>query len=219
MLFRSRVVEEPDEPVMPLPEPPSDGSDSDGSVDIAVVVPSADSYVTVRDYVGQPFDTAKQDLRTLSLYGVKCALRYHPSIPSGSIIQQSPASGEQVLKGTGVYFVVSLGPQKQLVPNVLYKDQAEAERLLAQSGFGSAAQGVTCSYVALGHVAAQTPLGGSEAAPGTKIGLDISSDSTNQPPQSNVTINQFKPLLDLQVGETFNLADTLQYSGSAGSIV
>ena len=124
-----RVVEEPDEPVTPLPEPPSDGSDSDGSVDIAVVVPSADSYVTVRDYVGQPFDTAKQDLRTLSLYGVKCALRYHPSIPSGSIIQQSPASGEQVLKGTGVYFVVSLGPQKQLVPNVLYKDQAEAERL------------------------------------------------------------------------------------------
>ena len=214
-----RVVDEPDEPVTPLPEPPSDGSDSDGSVDIAVVVPSADSYVTVRDYVGQPFDTAKQDLRTLSLYGVKCALRYHPSIPSGSIIQQSPASGEQVLKGTGVYFVVSLGPQKQLVPNVLYKDQAEAERLLAQSGFGSAAQGVTCSYVALGHVAAQTPLGGSEAAPGTKIGLDISSDSTNQPSQSNVTINQFKPLLDLQVGETFNLADTLQYSGSAGSIV
>lgn len=214
-----RVVEEPDEPVTPLPEPPSDGSDSDGSVDIAVVVPSADSYVTVRDYVGQPFDTAKQDLRTLSLYGVKCALRYHPSIPSGSIIQQSPASGEQVLKGTGVYFVVSLGPQKQLVPNVLYKDQAEAERLLAQSGFGSAAQGVTCSYVALGHVAAQTPLGGSEAAPGTKIGLDISSDSTNQPSQSNVTINQFKPLLDLQVGETFNLADTLQYSGSAASIV
>ena len=214
-----RVVEEPDEPVTPLPEPPSDGSDSDGSVDIAVVVPSADSYVMIRDYVGQPFDTAKQDLRTLSLYGVKCALRYHPSIPSGSIIQQSPASGEQVLKGTGVYFVVSLGPQKQLVPNVLYKDQAEAERLLAQSGFGSAAQGVTCSYVALGHVAAQTPLGGSEAAPGTKIGLDISSDSTNQPSQSNVTINQFKPLLDLQVGETFNLADTLQYSGSAGSIV
>ena len=214
-----RVVEEPDEPVTPLPEPPSDGSDSDGSVDIAVVVPSADSYVTVRDYVGQPFDTAKQDLRTLSLYGVKCALRYHPSIPSGSIIQQSPASGEQVLKGTGVYFVVSLGPQKQLVPNVLYKDQAEAERLLAQSGFGSAAQGVTCSYVALGHVAAQTPLGGSEAAPGTKIGLDISSDSTNQPSQSNVTIDQFKPLLDLQVGETFDLADTLQYSGSAGSIV
>ena len=214
-----RVVEEPDEPVTPLPEPPSDGSDSDGSVDIAVVVPSADSYVTVRDYVGQPFDTAKQDLRTLSLYGVKCALRYHPSIPSGSIIQQSPASGEQVLKGTGVYFVVSLGPQKQLVPNVLYKDQAEAERLLAQSGFGSAAQGVTCSYVALGHVAAQTPLGGSEAAPGTKIGLDISSDSTNQPSQSNVTINQFKPLLDLQVGETFDLADTLQYSGSAASIV
>ena len=219
-----RVVEEPDEPVTPLPEPPSDdgdsdSGDSDGSVDIVVVVPSADSYVTVRDYVGQPFDTAKQDLRTLSLYGVKCALRYHPSIPSGSIIQQSPASGEQVLKGTGVYFVVSLGPQKQLVPNVLYKDQAEAERLLAQSGFGSAAQGVTCSYVALGHVAAQTPLGGSEAAPGTKIGLDISSDSTNQPAQSNVTINQFKPLLDLQVGETFNLADTLQYSGSAGSIV
>ena len=209
-------------PVTPVPTPPSDGSGSGGSggsVDIIEMVPSADSYVTVRDYVGQPFDTAKADLRTESLYGVKCELRYHPSIPSGSIIQQSPAGGEKVLKGSGVYFVVSLGPQKQLVPNVLYKEQAEAEQLLAKSGFGSAPKAVTSSYVALGHVAAQTPLGGSEAEPGAKISLDISSDSTSQPPQSNVTIDQFKPLLDLQVGETFELADTLQYSGSAASIV
>ncbi|MFR7743778.1 MAG: Ig-like domain-containing protein [Acutalibacteraceae bacterium] len=33
--------------------------------------------------------------------------------------------------------------------------------------------------------------------PATKIGLDISSDSTNQPAQSNVTIDQFKAVLDL----------------------
>lgn len=209
-------------PVTPVPTTPSDGSGSggsSGSVDISELVPSEDSYVTVRDYVGQSFDTAKADLRTVSLYGVKCELRYHPSIPSGSIIQQSPEGGEKILKGSGVYFVVSLGPQKQLVPNVLYKEQGEAERLLAQSGFGSAPNAVTSSYVAPGHVAAQTPLGGSEAAPGTKISLDISSDSTSQPTQSNVTIDQFKPLLDLQVGETFELADTLQYSGSASSIV
>lgn len=209
-------------PVTPVPTTPSNGSSSGSSgssVDISELIPSEDSYVTVRDYVGQLFDTAKADLRTVSLYGVKCELRYHPSIPSGSIIQQSPAGGEKILKGSGVYFVVSLGPQKQLVPNVLYKEQEEAERLLAQSGFGSAPNAVTSSYVAPGHVAAQTPLGGSEAAPGTKISLDISSDSTSQPSQSNVTIDQFKPLLDLQVGETFDLADTLQYSGSAASVV
>lgn len=206
-------------PVTPVPTPPSNGSGSGGSVDISELVPSEDSYVTVRDYVGQSFDTAKADLRTVSLYGVKCELRYHPSIPSGSIIQQSPEGGEKILKGSGVYFVVSLGPQKQLVPNVLYKEQEEAEQLLAQSGFGSAPKAVTSSYVAPGHVAAQTPLGGSEAAPGTKISLDISSDSTSQPTQSNVTIDQFKAELDLQVGETFELADTLQYSGSASSIV
>lgn len=209
-------------PVTPVPTTPSNGSGSggsSGSVDISELVPSEDSYVTVRDYVGQSFDTAKADLRTVSLYGVKCELRYHPSIPSGSIIQQSPEGGEKILKGSGVYFVVSLGPQKQLVPNVLYKEQGEAERLLAQSGFGSAPKAVTSSYVAPGHVAAQTPLGGSEAAPGTKISLDISSDSTSQPTQSNVTIDQFKAELDLQVGKSFNLANSLQYSGSAASIV
>lgn len=209
-------------PVTPVPTPPSDSSGSggsSGSVDISELVPSEDSYVTVRDYVGQSFDTAKADLRTVSLYGVKCELRYHPSIPSGSIIQQSPEGGEKILKGSGVYFVVSLGPQKQLVPNVLYKEQGEAERLLAQSGFGSAPKAVTSSYIAPGHVAAQTPLGGSEAAPGTKISLDISSDSTSQPTQSNVTIDQFKAELDLQVGKSFNLANSLQYSGSSASIV
>ena len=209
-------------PVTPVPTTPSNGSSSSGSsgsVDISELVPSEDSYVTVRDYVGQSFDTARADLRTVSLYGVKCELRYHPSIPSGSIIQQSPEGGEKILKGSGVYFVVSLGPQKQLVPNVLYKEQGEAERLLAQSGFGSAPKAVTSSYVAPGHVAAQTPLGGSEAAPGTKISLDISSDSTSQPTQSNVTIDQFKAELDLQVGKSFNLANSLQYSGRGVSVV
>lgn len=209
-------------PVTPVPTTPSNGSSSSGSsgsVDISELVPSEDSYVTVRDYVGQSFDTARADLRTVSLYGVKCELRYHPSIPSGSIIQQSPEGGEKILKGSGVYFVVSLGPQKQLVPNVLYKEQAEAEQLLAKSGFGSAPKAVTSSYVALGHVAAQTPLGGSEAAPGTKISLDISSDSTSQPTQSNVTIDQFKAELDLQVGKSFNLANSLQYSGRGVSVV
>ena len=209
-------------PVTPVPTTPSNGSSSSGSsgsVDISELVPSEDSYVTVRDYVGQSFDTAKADLRTVSLYGVKCELRYHPSIPSGSIIEQSPAGGEKILKGSGVYFIVSLGPQKQLVPNVLYKEQGEAERLLAQSGFGSAPNAVTSSYVAPGHVAAQTPLGGSEAAPGTKISLDISSDGTSQPEQSNVTINQLKPLIELQVGKSFNLSNSLQYSGSAASVV
>ena len=105
------------------------------------------------------------------------------------------------------------------MPNVLYKEQGEAERLLAQSGFGSAPKAVTSSYVAPGHVAAQTPLGGSEAAPGTKISLDISSDSTSQPTQSNVTIDQFKAELDLQVGKSFNLANSLQYSGRGVSVV
>lgn len=138
--------------------------------------------MTVRDYVGQSFDTAKADLRTVSLYGVKCELRYHPSIPSGSIIQQSPEGGEKILKGSGVYFVVSLGPQKQLVPNVLYKEQGEAERLLAQSGFGSAPKAVTSSYVAPAMSRRRRRSAAARRQPGTKISLDISSDSTSQPP-------------------------------------
>lgn len=82
-------------PVTPVPTTPSNGSSSSGSsgsVDISELVPSEDSYVTVRDYVGQSFDTAKADLRTVSLYGVKCELRYHPSIPSGSIEAVAPGA-------------------------------------------------------------------------------------------------------------------------------
>ena len=48
-------------PVTPVPTTPSNGSSSGGSsssVDISELVPSEDSYVTVRDYVGKSFDTA-----------------------------------------------------------------------------------------------------------------------------------------------------------------
>lgn len=164
---------------LPVPDTGAGGSAPGEVIDLPTLTPSEDSCVTVADFVGRAFDAAKQELRAQGVYAVKCELRYHPTIPSGSVILQSPAGGARVRKGDAVYFVVSLGPEKQIVPSVLYQPAEEAKRILALHGCGWTTQDVVSSYVKTGHVAAQTPEGGSQTLPPVQVALEISAGKTS----------------------------------------
>lgn len=202
---------------LPAPDTGTGGSAPSDVIDIPALTPSEDSYVTVADYVGCAFVTAKRDLRADGLYAVKCELRYHPTIPSGNVILQSPAGGARVLKGDAVYFVVSLGPEKRIVPSVLYQPAEDAKQTLALYGFGWTTQDVVNDHVRTGHVAAQTPEGGSEVLPAAQVALEISADhaSAVQTPGTELTIPQEMNLL---VGETLDLGAELTMHGASGAV-
>ncbi len=201
---------------LPIPDTGAGGSAPSDVIDIPSLTPSEDSYITVADYVGRAFGTAKRDLRADGLYAVKCELRYHPTIPSGNVILQSPAGGARVLKGDAVYFVVSLGAEKQIVPSVLYQPAEDAKRTLALHGFGWTTQDVVNEYVRTGHVAAQTPEGGSEVLPAAQVALEISADQASavQTPGAELTMPRE---LNLLVGETLDLGAELTLRGASGT--
>ena len=202
---------------LPAPDTGTGGSAPSDVIDIPALTPSEDSYVTVADYVGRAFVTAKRDLRADGLYAVKCELRYHPTIPSGNVILQSPAGGARVLKGDAVYFVVSLGPEKRIVPSVLYQPAEDAKQTLALYGFGWMTQDVVNDHVRTGHVAAQTPEGGSEVLPAAPVALEISADraSAVQTPGAELTIPQEVNLL---VGKTLDLGAELTVRNASGAV-
>lgn len=201
---------------LPVPDTGAGGSAPGEVIDLPTLTPSEDSCVTVADFVGRAFDAAKQELRAQGVYAVKCELRYHPTIPSGSVILQSPAGGARVRKGDAVYFVVSLGPEKQIVPSVLYQPVEEAKRILALHGCGWTTQDVVNEYVKTGHVAAQTPEGGSQTLPPAQVALEISADKASavQTPGAELTMPRE---MDLLVGETLDLGAELTVRGASGA--
>lgn len=205
-------------PELPTTDTAASGSASGSAIDLPALTPSEDFFVTIEDYVGSAFDTAKQELSASGVYAVKCDLRYHPTIPSGSVLLQSPQGGAQVLKGDAVYFVVSLGPEMQLVPSVLYQKADDAKQTLMQRGFGWTTQDVVSDYVKNGHIAAQTPEGGSEVLPAAQIALEISADQSSAVQVPEITIDQMPQSLNLQVGEHFDLGAMLTVTGTEDAL-
>jgi eukaryotic-like serine/threonine-protein kinase len=96
--------------------------------------------------------------------------RYHPQVPAGHVIEQSPAASTLVKRGAAVGAVVSLGPQRLTVPELEGKSLQSAQVTLAAGGL---ALGPTLRVfrpgAAAGVVVAQDPDPGELTSPGAEV--------------------------------------------------
>lgn len=217
-----RVTENKPSTYPQTPDPSSDGTGgSENGSGSTGTVTEGEHYVftTLRNYAGLPFETVRQELLTQQIYAVQYELVYDQSVPAGSIIRQVPGEGEQVGRYGAVYFTVSLGQEQRTVPDVLYKTQADAQTILASRGFGWILYDRVYSYVQLGNVAAQSPEGGSTAAPASQITLEISASEDAFQQQTNDMLLTVESL-ELEVGQIYDLnADMQRADGGAGTII
>jgi serine/threonine-protein kinase len=132
------------------------------------------STVLVPAVAGQPRDTA---LGALEEAGLTSEVQedFSEDVEKGSVISVDPSSGSEVRKGSEVLVVVSKGPERYDVPDVLGATTAEATARLEEA---SLARGkVTEEFdekVPEGQVISTTPEAGSSEKPGTKVALVVS---------------------------------------------
>ncbi len=132
--------------------------------------------VTLPNFIGQ----SERDVVEGQLPQLKLVRRFDPDDPSllprfdpaprGTVIEQSPASGQQVPEGEPVAIVVSLGP----VPDVTGLPADVAEEALREGGLVMQRQEAPSRTVRQGLVTAQEPAPGGGAAPGSPSTLTIS---------------------------------------------
>lgn len=216
-----RVTENKPSTYPQTPDPSDSTGGSENGSGSTGTVTEGEHYVftTLRNYAGLPFETVRQELLTQQIYAVQYELVYDQSVPAGSIIRQVPGEGEQVGRYGAVYFTVSLGQEQRTVPDVLYKTQADAQTILASRGFGWMLYDRVYSYVQLGNVAAQSPEGGSTAAPASQITLEISASEDAFQQQTNDMLLTVESL-ELEVGQIYDLnADMQRADGGAGTII
>jgi serine/threonine protein kinase len=97
------------------------------------------------------------------------------TIVEGTILRTLPAAGEKVSPQTVIQVVVSSGPPKETIPQVVGLDQAAAQTKLEEAGFVLGT--VTFDHSAnmpAGIVMSMNPSYGGEAALGTAISLVVS---------------------------------------------
>lgn len=141
-----------------------------GSIDLVI---SEGPGVVVPNVVGQGIATATATITGVGLI-VGTVQSVANSEPAGTVIFQSPPNPTRVAAGSAVNLRLSLGPSQDVVPDVIGFSAADANAAIIAAGFipGKITTVVTDQFE-IGHVAAQSPLGGSTAIPGTPVNLQI----------------------------------------------
>jgi probable HAF family extracellular repeat protein len=131
--------------------------------------------VSVPDVVNMTQANAQSAITGAGLTVGTVTQSYHPTVPAGSVISQSPSAGTQVNPASSVDLVVSLGVQMIAVPNVVSMTQANAQSAI--TGSGLTVGNVSQSYhttVPAGTVISQSPTAGSQVAPASSVDLVVS---------------------------------------------
>jgi beta-lactam-binding protein with PASTA domain len=143
------------------------------SVDL--VVSSGPPKVSVPDVVGQTQAAAELAIAAGELVTGTIFQQSSQTVPEGSVISQSPLAGAIVVIGTPVDLVLSSGPPKTPVPDVINQTQAAAEAAIVDGGLVVGV--VTMEYsdtIPTGNVIGQSPAGDTQVFFNTPVDLVVS---------------------------------------------
>jgi beta-lactam-binding protein with PASTA domain len=132
---------------------------------------------TVPDVKGKSESDAVSILEGAGLTGTVMK-DYSDTVPAGIVSGQLPDPGSEVLKGSDVTILVSLGKGGQSsakVPSVVGKSKSEAEKAVKDAGLVPLPLNEPSPDVAVGTVARQLPAAGKAVAAGSQVAILVSS--------------------------------------------
>jgi eukaryotic-like serine/threonine-protein kinase len=138
------------------------------SVDL--VISTGRKPIQLKDWTGQPADQAIAALSGAKLKVEATKQSWSDTVPQGSVISQSPATGT-LFQGDPVTLVVSKGPQLVAVPDVIGRQEGRATSILTGLGFNVQIERAFGGF--FGTVRLQSVDPGTEAPRGSTITLTV----------------------------------------------
>ncbi len=147
---------------------PSAGTAATRGSDVVLTVSMGPKLAKVPVLVGTQRSVAVQQIRSRGL--VAAVSEETSSAPVGQVVRQSPSAGSEVEPGSTVSIVVSKGPQKVTVPNLIGKLRSEAVTTLREAGLKPiVSEQETEAASKVGHVIDQLPSSGAKVEKGAEV--------------------------------------------------
>jgi serine/threonine-protein kinase len=128
--------------------------------------------VAVPSVVGLLYDTAASQLQSAGFAVARTDVDSDEA--KGTVVSQDPPGYETAAKGSTVRLSISKGPTTSEVPDVTGLDLASARQTLRAAGFKVTVTTSDTEDESLdGLVASQTPLGGTQAEPGSTVAIEV----------------------------------------------
>ncbi|MDH6502534.1 PASTA domain-containing protein [Streptomyces sp. SAI-149] len=138
---------------------------------MSVTVSTGAPKVEVPDVTDKDEDDAS---RILEDKGFKVKLRHRVSTEdAGTVLEQDPAGGESIEKGTEITLTVAKEAEKATVPDLTGSTLSEARKLLAEHDLELGDTTEVESSAAAGTVVEQSAAAGDEVEPGSSVDVQI----------------------------------------------
>jgi beta-lactam-binding protein with PASTA domain/tRNA A-37 threonylcarbamoyl transferase component Bud32 len=147
---------------------PAAGESLKPGAEVALTVSKGREPIPVQDFTGKPAKDALAAFKAVGLVVNEGTPVNSDTVPSGSVVSQSPPSGT-LFKGDTVTIVVSKGPVMVEVPKVIGKQVDAARAQLEGLGFQVRVEGLFGGF--FGTVRFQEPGAGTSAPKGSTIVL------------------------------------------------
>ena len=193
---------------------------------IQVVVSSGlvGDEITVPNVSNMSESEAQKALEDAGFEKITSDFAYSDSVAEGDVIGTTPAANARATKDTEIVMKVSKGSEKKTVPNVVGQQDGDAQNAITAAGLTEGT--VTYEYyddVPKGQVVSQTVAGGKKVAPGTSVGLTISSgpkppEKVSVPPVTGISIEEARALLD-GVGLKADIKYDSETVGTVGQVI
>lgn len=144
---------------------------------------SKNGEVTVPSVLNMTVEDAQNKVRDMGITITVKSEEFSNQVPKGQIISQTPFSGTQIKRGDSITVIVSSGPSKVPVPNVVGMKLSQAEKLLNDNGLLLGNVRYEYNSASEGTVIEQSLVGGASSE-GQKISLVVSKgrEQTQQKP-------------------------------------
>ena len=152
----------------------SDGTSSTGSTSSGTTTTTTNSKVTIPSVVGKDENAAKSAITAAGLTVGTVSEASSDTVESGLVISQSPSANSETESGGKVNIVLSSGPNKKKVTDVIGHESSRAQSELAGDGFKLDLKETYSDDMRAGLVVSTSPDRGTYVQPGSTVTITVS---------------------------------------------
>lgn len=197
----------------------SDGTSSTGSTTSSTTTTTTNSKVKVPSVVGKDENAAKSAITAAGLTVGTVSEASSDTVESGLVISQSPSANSETESGGKVNIVLSSGPNKKKVTDVIGHESSRAQSELAGDGFKVEVKETYSDDMRAGLVVSTSPDRGTYVQPGSTVTITVSKgrEQVTIPSVSvGMTYEEAVEALN-DAGFKGTVKETTEYSASVGN--
>lgn len=158
-----------------LGQDPEPGARADEGSVVTLTISDGPGRATVPDVEGQSEREATRRLEDAG-FEVRSRDRSSGSVRRGDVIGTQPGAGSQVERGSTIVLLVSSGPRRAAVPDVVGQTEQAARAALTGAGFTVTAEQREDEDAEPGTVLSQSPSGGEQADEGSAVTIVLAQE-------------------------------------------